>query len=99
MDDLYFDRVYLGDFLIITSGSFEEHLSNAKEVMKRIQPDGLKCKIDKCKFVVPKVEYLEYIIIRKGIKLDPKKLKQLSILNALRTKTSEAIPMHGTILL
>ena len=34
MDDLNFVRIYFDDFLIITSGSSEENLANAKEVMK-----------------------------------------------------------------
>ena len=30
MDDLEFVRIYLDDFLIMTSGSFKEHLANVK---------------------------------------------------------------------
>ena len=66
--------------------------------MKRLQSAGLKFNIDKCKFAVSKIEYLGYIITWEVIKLDPKKLKQLSILNALRIKTGEAVPRHSTIL-
>ena len=62
MDDLEFVRVYFDNFLIITSGSFEEHLAKVEEVMKRLQLDEHKCNIDKYKFSVPKVEYLGYII-------------------------------------
>ena len=36
--------------------------------MKRIQWDGIKSNIDKCKLTVPKVEYLGYIITQEGIK-------------------------------
>ena len=70
MDELGFVRVYLYNFLVITSGSFEEHLTKVEEVMKRLQSTCIKCKIDKCRFVVPKVEYLGYIIKREGIKPD-----------------------------
>ena len=66
--------------------------------MKQIQLDELKCNIDKFNFAVPKVEYVGYIIMREGIKPDTKVLKQLSILNALRIKTSESVPRYGTIL-
>ena len=62
MYDLEFVRVYTNHFLTITSRSFKEHLSNVEEVMKRLQLSGIKCKIEKCKFLVPKVEYLGYII-------------------------------------
>ena len=54
MIDLEFVRVYLDNLLIIISGSFEEHLSKVEEVMKQLQLTGIKCRIDKCKFSVPK---------------------------------------------
>ena len=98
MDNLEFVRVYPEIFLVITSRSFEKHFAKVEEVMKWLQSAGLKCNIDKCKFVVPKLKYLGYIIMREGIKPDPKKSKKLSILNALRIKTGEAVPRHGTIL-
>ena len=53
-NDLEFVRVYLEISLIIISGSFEEHLSKVEEVMKQLQLTGIKCRIDKCKFSVPK---------------------------------------------
>ena len=56
MDDLELVRFHLSDFLVITSGSFEEHLAKVKEVMKQLQSVGLKFKADKCKFAVPKIE-------------------------------------------
>ena len=37
MDDLYFFIVYLGNFLFITLGLFEEYLAKVEEVMKRLQ--------------------------------------------------------------
>ena len=58
MDYLEFIRVYLDGLTIITSSSFEDHLAKVEEVMKQIQSAGLKCNIDKCKFTVPKEEYL-----------------------------------------
>ena len=56
MDSLEFIRVYIDNFLVITSGSFEEHIDKVEEVMKRLQLTELKCKIDKCKFTVTKVK-------------------------------------------
>ena len=42
--------------------------------MKRLLPDGLKWNIDECKFAVPKLEYLGYIITQEGIKPEPEKI-------------------------
>ena len=58
MDNLEFFKVYFKNYLVVTSRSFEEHLAKVEEVMKRLQSTGLKFKIGKCKFAVPKVEYL-----------------------------------------
>ena len=55
-EDLEFVRVYIGNFIIITYGSFEYHLAKVEEVMNHLQLDGLKFKLDKWKFAVPKVE-------------------------------------------
>ena len=58
MDDLEFARVYLGDLLVMTLGSFEDHLAKFEEVIKQLQLVGLKYKIDKWNFKVPEEEYL-----------------------------------------
>ena len=70
-DDIVIVRFYLNGLFVITSGSFKEHLAKVKEVMNQLQSAGLKCNMDKWKFSVPKVEYLGYIIMQEGIKLDP----------------------------
>ena len=82
----------------MTSGSFKEHLDKVEEVMKSIQLAGLKCKIDKCKFAVPKVEYLGYIITREGIKPIQKKIEAIINLERPKDKKGEAVLRHGTIL-
>ena len=67
--------------------------------MKRLHSAGLKCKIDKCRFAVPKVEYLLFIITSEGVKLKSKSIK--AVLNLERPKdkkTREAVPRYGTIL-
>ena len=43
--------VYLEDILI-TGSSQEEHVSNLKEVLSRLQQAGLRLRKDKCKFMV-----------------------------------------------
>ena len=89
MGNLESVRAYLDNFLVITSGSFEEHLAKVEEIMKQLQSAGLKCNIYNCKFLVPKLEYLRYIITRKGIKLDPKKTK--AIINLGRSKDKKQV--------
>ena len=42
MEDLEFVKFYLDNFIVITSGSFKEHLAMVDEVMKQLQLDGNK---------------------------------------------------------
>ena len=45
--------------------------------MKRLHDARLKCKIDKCYFVEPEMEYLGYIITKDGIKPNPKMVQAI----------------------
>ena len=65
---LEFARVYIDDLLVLTNGSFEDHLSKLGKVLEVLQKAGLKCNAEKCKFCVDEVEYLGYLLTRAGIK-------------------------------
>ena len=67
MADLEFVRVYLDDLLTLTSGSFEEHLTQLDEVFKRLSEAGLKVNAKKSFFARGELEYLGYWISREGI--------------------------------
>ena len=66
--------VYLDDILI-TGSSQEEHVSNLKEVLSRLQQAGLRLRKDKCEFMVSSVKYLGHIIDANGLHPAPDKLK------------------------
>ena len=66
--------VYLDD-IFITGSSQEEHVSNLKEVLSRLQQAGLCLRKDKCKFMVSSVQYLGHIIDANGLHPAPDKLK------------------------
>ena len=55
-------RAYLDDVLILTKGTFKDHLKQVQEVLKRLQTAGLKVNANKSSFGVHEVEYLGYII-------------------------------------
>ena len=65
--------VYLDDVLVIGS-TFEEHLSNLREVFTRLSTAGLKLKPSKCKLVRGEVEFLGYTVSGQGVSADPKKV-------------------------
>ena len=77
MRHLEFVRVYIDDLLVITKGSFEDHLEKLKQVLSTLQEAGLKCNLSKSFFCQEQVEYLGYLLTRDGIKPLPKKVKAI----------------------
>ena len=71
--------VYLDDILI-TGNSEQEHLRNLDAVLERLEEAGMRLKKNKCKFMIPEVEYLGHKISRKG--LQPTEDKVRAIANA-----------------
>ena len=74
--------------MIVTStGTYEEHLADVEIVIKRLHKAGLKCKIDKCMFAKPEIEYLGYIITKEGVKPNPNKVQAIIDLQRPSSKT------------
>ena len=85
-DDLESVKTYIDDLLVISCGTFEEHLRDLDVVMKRLEDAGLKCKLDKCYFAQPEMEYLGYIITKNRIKPNPKKVQAILDMQSPSTK-------------
>ena len=58
--------VYLDDILV-TGGSWEEHLTRLETVLEKLHMSGLHLRKDKCEFMMPAVTYLGYKIDSEGI--------------------------------
>ncbi|CAL9701656.1 unnamed protein product [Knipowitschia caucasica] len=63
--------VYLDDVLIF-SPTFEEHLSNLREVFSRIQAAGLKLNPQKCHLARDHVVFLGHVVSSRGLQPDPR---------------------------
>ena len=74
MEGLEFARAYLDDLLVITKGSFQEHLGHLELVLTRLSEAGLKVCMSKRKLCRDELEYLGYQISRQGIQPIVKKV-------------------------
>ena len=65
------------DDVIVTGRTIEEHNNNLEALLSRIQQFGFHLRIEKCRFAVPSLNYLGFIISAEGRKLDPMKIKAI----------------------
>ena len=83
LSGLEYAMAYLDDILI-KSKNFEEHKSHVREVFKRIEKYRFKVGLEKCKFCMNKIEYLDQIINHEGRRPNPKRteaIKNMPILD------------------
>ena len=64
--DLKGVAVYLDDILV-SGDSAEDHLHNLRQLLQRLQDKELRCRIEKCMFAQPSVEYLGHTLSHQGI--------------------------------
>jgi hypothetical protein len=67
MQHLNVVRTYLDDLLVISSGTFEDHLEKMEFVLKILSDKGLRVNAEKSTFCVDEIEYLGYWISKSGI--------------------------------
>lgn len=77
MSDLEYVRAYIDDLLILTKGTFEDHLQKLSLVLNRLQKAGLKVNAKKSFFAQEELEYLGYWITRNGIQPSQSKVAAL----------------------
>jgi Reverse transcriptase (RNA-dependent DNA polymerase) len=77
LDD--FVIAYLDDILISTDKGREYYLRQVRKVLKKLEEKGFKINMKKTKIAVPEVEFLGAVINRKGIRMDPNKIKAVKV--------------------
>lgn len=72
-----FVTAYLDDILIY-SDTYEDHIHHVQLILDKIVQAGLPLDVDKCHFVVQRVEYLGVVLTPNGVEMDPKKVSTIT---------------------
>ena len=78
MSGLDFARAYIDDLLVLSNGTFEDHLEMVEMVLTWLLEAGLKANISKSDLARTELEYLRYWITREGIKPLNKKVEAIN---------------------
>jgi hypothetical protein len=70
----YFVVVYL-DEILIYSNTWEEHLQHIQQVLHTLRQQKLYANLEKCFFIMDRVQYLGYIVDWNGVHVDPSKIQ------------------------
>ncbi|XP_055354393.1 uncharacterized protein K02A2.6-like [Paramacrobiotus metropolitanus] len=68
--------VYIDD-IIVTGKTDEEHQRNLEAVLERLEKYGLRVKLSKCRFMQESVEYLGFVVDRRGRHISQDRAKTL----------------------
>ena len=63
------------DFILVYSGSPEEHAEHLRTVLQILRERRLYSKFSKCQFWLAKVAFLGHVILAEGMSVDPKKIE------------------------
>ena len=90
--------VFQDDMLVSGQGA-NDHLSNLKRVLTRLNDEGLRCRRDKCQFAQPSVEYLGHTLsaerISKGSKVEAVlKMQPPTVVSSLKSYLG-SVQFHG----
>ena len=83
--DIPYVLVYIDDILVITTGSYEQHLHAVYKVLIKLRETRMQLYIDKSFFTKDQVGYLGYVISHSGI--TPQTLKVQLIVDMPKPKT------------
>ncbi|KAL5518093.1 hypothetical protein EMCRGX_G003773 [Ephydatia muelleri] len=71
MDQLTSDLQGVAVYMV-SGTTASEHIQNLRALLKRLEEKGLRCRLKKCLFAQPSVEYLGHILSQQGIAKGPK---------------------------
>ena len=87
MYDLEFVRTFIDDLLVITKGSWEDHIKKLEQVFECLRCAGLQINPAKSFWGKDECEHLGFIVNRSGLKPQPKKIEAMRQLKPPKTRT------------
>ncbi|GJU58877.1 putative reverse transcriptase domain-containing protein [Tanacetum coccineum] len=85
----YLDKfviVFIDDILIYSKDE-KEHEEHLKVILELLKKEKLYAKFSKCKFWIPKVQFLRHVIDSRGIHVDPAKIESIKDWASPKTPT------------
>ena len=70
------DCTYIDDILV-TGQDEQEHLEHLKELLRRLKEAGMRLKKEKCRFLLPSVDYLGHTISAEGLRTSDTKVEAI----------------------
>ena len=98
MERLEFACTNLDDLLIICNFTFEEHCSQLTTVPRRLRRARLNIDAEKSFFFAPGIEYIGYMLTKKGVKAVQKISKQHWIYSSHYSQIVDELIGHGAVL-
>ena len=77
LGDFKFVRVYIDDILILSNGTYEDHMDKLNQVLTRIEERGFRANVHKHSFPRANLDYLGYWLTRQGMQPQPKKVEAI----------------------
>jgi hypothetical protein len=81
--------VFFNDIAIITSGTFDDHLTVLKEVLSRLCANNLQVNGKKSHFCETEAEFLGFLLTRNGVKPQVNKVK--AVMRLAQPKTVKQV--------
>ena len=81
-----FALAYLDDILVY-SRTMDEHIDYVQKVLQKLRDFNLQAKLEKCKFYVKEVKFLEYVLLGTEIRIDLEKVEAVKNQPTLTNKT------------
>lgn len=86
--------VYLDDILVYSSDFFNSHMVKLEKIFQRLQVMGFKLNPEKCRFCVPKVEFLDHTVSARGIGMTENKVGDIRAATTHRLRV-KILPKFG----